>query len=33
MRKLIMAALLGALAAAVVASLPDINRYRRIRSM
>jgi hypothetical protein len=33
MRKLIMMVLLGAVAAAVVATLPDINRYRRIRSM
>jgi hypothetical protein len=34
MRKLIvMSALVGAVAAAVVAVLPDINRYRRIRAM
>jgi hypothetical protein len=33
MRRLITMVLLGAVAAAVVATLPDINRYRRIRSM
>jgi len=33
MRKLIMLALVGAVAAAVVTNLPDINRYRKIRDM
>jgi hypothetical protein len=33
MRKLIVAALFGAVVAAVIAVLPDVNRYRRIRAM
>jgi hypothetical protein len=33
MRKLIVVALIGAVAVAVAKTLPDINRYRRIRDM
>jgi uncharacterized protein DUF6893 len=33
MRKLIVLALLGAIAMAVAKTLPDIQRYRRIRDM
>jgi hypothetical protein len=33
MRKLIVVALVGAVVAAVAVTLPDLNRYRRIRAM
>jgi type II secretory pathway pseudopilin PulG len=33
MRKLIVLALLGAIATAVAKTLPDIRRYRRMRDM
>lgn len=33
MRKLILLALLGAIATVVVKNLPDIQRYRRMRAM
>jgi hypothetical protein len=33
MRKLIMLVLAGAVALAVAKTLPDINRYRRMRAM
>ncbi|WP_372452573.1 DUF6893 family small protein [Pseudonocardia nigra] len=33
MRKLVVLALMGAVAVAVAKTLPDINRYRRIRDM
>jgi hypothetical protein len=33
MRKLILVALVGAIALAVAKTLPDINRYRRMRDM
>ena len=33
MRKLILLALLGAIARAVAKNLPDIKRYRRMRDM
>jgi hypothetical protein len=33
MRKLIVAALVGAIALAVAKTLPDIKRYRRMRDM
>jgi hypothetical protein len=33
MRKLILVALVGAIALVVAKTLPDINRYRRMRDM
>ena len=33
MRKLILLAIAGAVALAVVKNLPDVNRYRRMRRM